>query len=221
MKKLIFTSLLHFLCITLAFAQVVAVENSEGNIVYPQLDNPLTIVAAETSCEQLWVSTNNGNIKKNRRTCRYELRPKEVGTASIFVSKVEGLDTILLSEKKFKVLPWPQHQAEIGGKKNNVMTMGEFKAQMGVSIPIQGFRVDGIIPVNSFRVRIIRRGIVIAEAINEGGKFEKKTYLKLNRMMSNDKIIFDEIMTTMPGSKEETEAKGFEITIKDKPKSKH
>ena len=38
--------------------------------------------------------------------------------------------------------------------------------------------------------------------------------------MSNDKIIFVKIMTTMPGSKEETEAKGFEITIKDKPKSK-
>jgi len=85
------------------FGQNVAVENQKLNIAYPLISNPLNIVVEGIACDKIFVLTDNGKVE-SYKNCSYSFIPHEVGTASIFIHKIENGDTIQIEERKYGVL---------------------------------------------------------------------------------------------------------------------
>jgi len=50
--------------------------------------------------------TDNGKVE-SYKNCSYSFIPHEVGTASIFIHKIENGDTIQIEERKYGVKRWP------------------------------------------------------------------------------------------------------------------
>ena len=196
-----------------SFSQNVAIENHKQNIVYPYLDNPMTILVEEIPCNEIFVSTNNGEIKSNGN-CEYIFSPHEIGKASIFIHKIEKGDTVQIKERKYRVKRWPIPEARIGNKSSGKMGLGEFKVQQGVSVPISGFDMSGRHRLDSFRFRIIRDKDLLGEAMNMGGKFEQKTRGLILKVKRGDRIIVDKIKVFLPGSTERIELADIDIEIK-------
>jgi hypothetical protein len=89
MRQKIFLLLLFFqVGMADSFSQNVAIENLRQNIAYPYIYNPMNIIVEEIPCDEIFVSTNNGEIK-SRGNCKYVFIPHEVGIASVFIHKME------------------------------------------------------------------------------------------------------------------------------------
>lgn len=196
-----------------SFSQNVAIENHKQNIVYPYLDNPMNIIVEGIPCDEIFVSTNNGEMK-SKGSCQYIFHPREVGVASIFIHRVEQGDTIQIKERKYRVKRWPKPEARLGRKNSGRLKLGELKTQMGIIVPIENFDIDAHCKVISFQLQIIRGKDLIAEVANFGGKFEEKNKNLLLKVEKGDRIIVDEIIVLMPGSKDKIELEDIDIIIK-------
>ncbi|MFK7771774.1 MAG: GldM family protein [Saprospiraceae bacterium] len=195
------------------FSQNVAIENLKQNIAYPYLDNPMNIIVEGIPCEEIFVSTDNGEVK-SKRNCQYIFHPHEVGVASIFIHMIEKGDTIQIKERKYRVKRWPKPVASLSGNKSGKLGIGEFKAQLGISARIENFDIDARCKVISFELQIIRGKNLIREVINNGGRFEEKTKKIIFKVEKGDRIILDKIMVLMPGSKDKIELDDIDIIIK-------
>lgn len=208
----IFTTLLIlFLCTTMGFSQTIAIENDKQNFAYHGLYAYLTIVVEGIPCDQIMVTTDNGTMEY-RGNCSYEYRSQQVGVASIFINKIDGKDTILIGERKYRIKPWPIQDPEIGGRTSGTMGLGQFKAQEGILVPI-GLDVQGLTVIKCFRMLIIRNCEVISSVINYGNRFEEKTRLEIDKIQVNDKVIFDQIEVKYPGNESPVTAKTLVIEI--------
>ena len=187
-----------FLCTTMGFSQTIAIENIKQNVAYPGLENPLSIVAEGIPCDQVAVVTNNGTMKYEG-DCHYVFIPHRVGEASIVIFKINGKDSVQLSERRYRIKPWPVPEAVIGGKKSGTMNSGQFKAQDGINVPLSGFDISGKHAVQSFRMQIVKKGEVVASVVNNGARFEEKTRAQIDKIQVNDQVIFDQIKVKMPG----------------------
>lgn len=195
------------------FSQKVAMDNFKPNIVYPFVENPMTVIVEEIPCDQIYVSTSNGEIKQ-RGNCEYGFYPHEVGIASIFIYKIETGDTIQIKERKYRVKRWPRPKARFSGHGSGKMKLGEFKTQQEVSVPIISFDMCGNHKFDSFRFRIIRDENLIGEVINKGARYEQKTKDLILKVQKKDIIIVDEIKVLLPGSKGKVELDEIEIVLK-------
>ena len=184
------------------FSQNVAIENLKQNIAYPYLDNPMNIIVEGIPCDEIIVSTDNGEVK-SKGNCKYIFHPHEVGVASIFIHRVEQGDTIQIKERKYRIKPWPIPDASLSGNGSGKMGYGEFKAQQGVSAPSVGFDINARFPIKSFRMQIIKRDGSILSVQNQGGRFEIEAKNLILNIERGDKVLFDKIKILMPGVKVE------------------
>jgi signal peptidase I len=214
MRQKIFLLLLFFQCgVVDSFSQNVAIDNLRQNIAYPYIYNSMNIIVEETPCDEIFVSTNNGEMK-SKGNCKYVFIPHEVGIAFIFIHKIEKGDTIQIKERKYRVKRWPIPEARLSGNGSGRMGLGEFKAQGGVSVPISDFDISGNHKFDSFRFRIIRDKDLVGEVINKEARYEQKTKDLISRVEKGDRIIFDKIKVLLPGSKEKVELGELIIEIK-------
>lgn len=196
------------------FGQNVAVENQKLNIAYPLISNPLNIVVEGIACDKIFVLTDNGKVE-SYKNCSYSFIPHEVGTASIFIHKIENGDTIQIEERKYGVKRWPIPKATFSyQRKSGKIGLGELKAHQGVSVPFTDFDISGRHEFDSFRFRVIRDKDLIGEVINQGARFGKKTKGLILKLQKGDIIIVDEIKVLLPGSKEKVELDELILEIK-------
>jgi hypothetical protein len=74
-----------FVLMTLScLAQKVAVSTDRNNLLYLEVDNPLTIAVENKSCKEIIVTTDNGIITGQNGS--YNCKPKSIGLANIIVS---------------------------------------------------------------------------------------------------------------------------------------
>lgn len=199
--------------ISKSYTQMVAIENLKQNIAYPNLDHPMNIIVEEIPCDEVFVSTNNGDIK-SEGNCEYVFNPSEVGVASIFIHKIEKGDTVLIEERKYRIKRWPRTNARIGRINSGKMELAEFKIQRGVIAPVENFDIDANYKVISYRLHIIRGNDLVGEAFNKGGKFEDKTKNLILLAERGDRIIVDEIKILTPGSRLKMELDEIDIVLK-------
>lgn len=201
MKTSIFIPLL-FLAFNQLSAQELAVENMRSNEAFPLLDNRLKIIVQGVPCEKIVATTDNGKITQDG--CIYNLQPDRIGIAIIFIKKVEGKDTILLEQRKFRVKPWPRpSKARLGGKLGaGQLRVAELKSQMGIAVPIEGTDICGNYTMVGYTIRLIRKNELIGKSDNKSGRFSDASQSLINSVQPGDKVIFENIFIMMPGEKE-------------------
>lgn len=109
---------------------------------------------------------------------------------------------------------WPTSKARIERINSGKIGLGEFRAQRGISVPVENFDIDANYKVISYRLQIVREKELIREVVNMGGRFEEKAKKIILKAKSGDRIIVDEIKIVTPGSKVTIELDDIDIMVK-------
>lgn len=88
-----------------AHGQKVAVENQRYHLTFPGINTPLMIVANEIPCDQLVITTDNGEIT-NEGNCQFNYIAKTVGPAHIRILRVTKGDSVHVAERNYQIIPW-------------------------------------------------------------------------------------------------------------------
>lgn len=212
-NKFLLTSLF-LLFYSLSFTQIVAIDNLKNNVVYISILNPLNIVVEGIPCEDIFVSTNNGKIE-NEKGCHYNFMPTEIGTALLSVHQKIGKDTILLSERRYRVKPWPMSKPMLGRTHRGKMKLGELKAQYGVLAHVINLDISAKVHIKSYNVKLIRNDEVFNEAINLGARFQEETKILIDEIQVSDVLLIEDILVQLPGFKEPVELDYIKIEVKE------
>lgn len=185
------------------FCQNITIENHYQRAkVYVAIDNPLSIVVENVACDALFVSTDNGEII-SKGAGHYDFRPDSVGIAELSIFQINGEDTILLENRKYRVQGLSAN-AKVGGLTRGNMNIGQLKAQEGMVAHLIGFPIDAHFTIQSFTTQIYRHQELVVAIENEGGKFEPEVKFVLENIQLGDKVVFTNIMVLMPGLKHST-----------------
>ena len=95
----------------------VVIANESENILYKDLDNPLKALVEKNSKESVFLSTDNGEIKRYGKNEEFVIRPVQTGITKITVYKVSKTDTVAMGVKVFRTIEVPLPVAYMGGKK--------------------------------------------------------------------------------------------------------
>lgn len=175
-------------------SQRVAVENEHWNTGIVGLNIPLTIVAEGVPCNDLWVSTQTGSIRKTG-PCGYVFNGGLVGTHVIQIFR----DTVLLDQKLLRLQRWPDPSVRLGYKKSGPIGLGEFKAQRGLIAWIDHLDMDAKGQVVQFQVQLIRHREAYYVQKNIGGRFEESVTKAFGQLEPGDQVHFSKIRVRMPG----------------------
>lgn len=197
----------------LVSAQVVSTEFSRINVAYISMKNPITIVVEGVPCQEIYATTNNGQLKKYSN-CSFGYVPSKVGQGSIFIYRKTGSDSVSIKEQLVRIKRIPDQKAYIGRINKGSMPIGELRAQNGVSVPIESFDIDANLNVRSYRLSLFRRGEMMATCINEGNRFGSAAHTILDIAAVGDKVLIEEIFIQYPGERVARMSEDIIVTIK-------
>ena len=100
MKKAFLIFISFFFISIFSFGQIVAVSADRNNILYLDMDNPITIAAENSTSQSLVVNIDNGEISGQNGL--YNCRPKSIGPAIITVSIKQDGKLKLIATKTFR-----------------------------------------------------------------------------------------------------------------------
>lgn len=210
--------IISILYINLCIAQTVSLElvgiENYRQPVYLYMDNRLTIVIENESCDDIYAETDNGTIEKSKYAdCKYILHPKKMHRASISIHKISGSDTIFLEERKLQVKPLP-FTALLG--RNHLKKHYPKEELLNSRLRVEALNtgLSARLKIKSFCLAIIRDCEVIHKI--EFGKMSEEIWEKVLAYLSKtnvgDKVIFDGIKYDYFGY--ELEANSIEIEVK-------
>lgn len=174
-----------------ANAQQFSVSADKMNIAYIGIDNPLTIVADNCSCTNLFAITKNGELIK-KDSCRFIYRPVREGDAMITVQKKQNGKLITIAQKEMKAKYIPNPRASIGGKSEGSFPLDQFKLQQGIIISFDhNFEMDLKFAIVSFRIIILyKNGVQYSEDI-VGNRFLTSTIDQFKNLKAGDKVLIE------------------------------
>jgi hypothetical protein len=212
MKKLIlilFTTILY----NTTFSQKVVISVFHQNCLIANLDNALEIIAENVPFDSLVVKTNNGQLVKGINF--YSIRPKELGNAKISVFKIKNRDTILISEKYFKVINLERYTyASIADKHDgDTISKGLLLAQKIINSIIVDLDIDLHAPVSNYRIIMLHNDSLIFTKQFESNKIEPELLEKFQLLQTGDVIYFVDILCLTPDNKK-MKIKPVKLTIK-------
>ena len=180
-------------------AQNVAFAPDKNNICYLGVDNPLTIVAENCSCNQLVLKSDNGTIKG--KSCQYIYHPKNIGKVLIQAYKKQEKKLIEIGVTEFRVKRVPDPVFKIGpvgghdGDVNSIFLCTTKYARAD----LENFDFDARFKIDSFRVVIISTDSSSSNAfINHGSLINDEIHSAFVKLKIGDKIIFDNIKVKGP-----------------------
>jgi gliding motility-associated protein GldM len=201
MKKLLFITLLIF-NISFSFGQVISVYPNKLNVVYSNIANPLTIVIENMKCNTFSVYTDNGIIKKEDYDCSYVIIPEKAGQAKIYITKINGTDTIVLGEQILRVKRLPSPIPRIGGKYGGPISSKELLEPNTIKSELENLYIDISYKVLRYKVEIIRKNKTIFTQNVKGEEFTEEMKTKFLKLKKNDTVYFYEIIVNMHDNKE-------------------
>jgi len=177
-KALLIYQLLLFSFI-FSFGQKVAVSADKNNILYLEVDNPLTIAVENTSCKELVVKTDNGEITGQNGS--YAIRPKSIGIANISISIKQNGKLRHIAKRTFRVKYFTDEsnvEFYIGNCSDNcTISKSLLENQHFVRAVVVKSDMDARLPIDSFGVEIFSHDTVkmkhnIGDEINQDLKSE-------------------------------------------------
>jgi len=181
------------------FGQKSCVSSSKQTFVYVGVPNSISIFVKGYTCESLFVTVDNGIVKKSNQSCIYDVIPSAVGNVHFsFVSK-SSKKQVGQAELSAKKLPKPV--AMVAFKNGGAISKGEFSNQVGISAVLQNFDFDVKYSIERFTIIDIRSGKVVFIDSCKSTKFSNELRDRLKRMIEkDDKVIFCNILCNSPDS---------------------
>lgn len=187
-----------------SFCQV-AVELSKMNVVYAGVDNPVRIVVNDVPDSCLLVVPSRGKVVRSRDTpglydWNIGLRDTAVVSLTLFDStKNERIGTYFFRCKRL-----PEPVARLSAThRSKAMHRGEFCAQAGVAMILEGFDFDARVEVVHYEVVIFSKkygSTWIGK--NTGARFNPSVSEHINSVVPGDWALFRKIAYRMPGAAE-------------------
>lgn len=199
MKASVIILLLCFAAIQ-GFCQVTAVSPIGENNIYLGIDNAIVVVVENNPCGYIFIKTDNGQIKGEN--CQYYIHPERLGTATIDVMLISKNDTNVIDRKYLRVRNIPDPIVKIADKKHGLISKNELIVQLGISASFEYFDIQVHISIKSWKMVIIRGHNSIFLQENIGAKFSKEIIEGLSLIQSFDKVLFYDIITVLPDSRE-------------------
>ncbi len=176
----------------------VTVSADKMNVMYIGVPNPISVVAAGISSNDLRVSGSGGGINLTRTgTGKYTATVSEQGTANVTVSG-GGLSPTSFD---FRVKRIPDPVAKLGGESSGDIGNGTFKAQRGVIAELQNFDFDARCEIVGFELVHAPPRKDPVPVSNPGATFNQATRNLVNQAAPGHRYYFNNVRAKCPGDK--------------------
>lgn len=166
------------------------------NVFYAGLDNPVSILVRGVPENEVRITTSENLTIKKETGLSYTVRAGTPGEGSITLSG--GRLKPVTFQYRVKRIPDPVPL--LGAARGScLLGNGEFKAQGGIAAVWENLDIEARCDMVSYRVVHLRKNVLMAEATNNGARFEPEVRAIVDEARSGDVYIFDEIKTRCPG----------------------
>lgn len=172
----------------------VTVSADKMNVFYIGVDNPVSVVAAGISSNDLKVSPNGISLNKTGKG-KYNATASRPGNATITVSG----GGLAATKFEFRVKPIPDPIARLGNKDSGALGTGEFKAQGGVAAWLDNFDFDAKCQIEGFIMTRVAKRQDPVDAPNRGPRFSGQAERLKNMASPGDIYYFENIKARCPG----------------------
>jgi gliding motility-associated protein GldM len=163
-------------------------------VLYIGLDNELAVTGGSVGDEKVNVSINNGSLRKIGPG-RYVSSPSSPGNAVVTVN-ADGKS----SQFTFRVKTVPDPVAMVGKSKGGIMSVSEFKAQLGVRADLENFVFEGVqFTVTSFTLYCTGAGFPDPQYRTVNGNSFDAVRDIINKCKPGTTVTLDEIRVSGPG----------------------
>ena len=204
MKNAVVLLLLSFLQLS-AHGQVVAIADSEQNVLYVGIDNPLTIAVPGISPDLIVVSTNNGTISKDEHLSKghYDVWPQHPGSATIYIKEITPTPRgkVILDSIRFVVRRIASPTPMLCGRTNGKIEKSLLCVQIAPYAILDGFDFDAKFQILAFTTIVIRNNDVIFSkrvVDYKGARFDTETKDFFKTVRDNDEVIIKDVIVTAP-----------------------
>ena len=190
--KFICSILFLSLCFVSAVGQRFSIAADKMNVLYADVDNPLTIAVENFPSNSIIVKTDNGTISGSQGS--YVFRSNQIGKADITLYKKVNGKLKQIGKSSFRVKLIPDPIAKVGPSAGGKIQKIILKSQQYIRADYAGIDIDINIPIDSFTVTIIRGDSCISKELkNYTNKFSKELTDALAEIKQSDIVIFKDI----------------------------
>jgi len=193
-----------------SYSQDYILSLTNQNIAYVGLDNPLEVMVKETSCNDFFLSTNNGKI--NGEDCKYMYRPDTTGHSSVCFYKKHIEDTVKLGCKNIRVKEIPDPIIEICGKTGGKLDKTVLKRAFSINARMDGLEIDLPIRILNYSILMLRDKKVITLKELSESRNDKDVMEILGDLKKGDVLMFFDI-TVKVGQKDKIKLRPLEFDI--------
>lgn len=172
----------------------VTVSADKMNVFYIGVDNPVSVVAAGISSNDLKVSPSGISLNKTGKG-KYNATASRPGNATITVSG----GGLAATKFEFRVKRIPDPIARLGNKDSGSLGTGEFKAQGGVAAWLDNFDFDAKCKIEGFIMTRVAKRSDPVDAPNRGARFSGQAERLKNMATPGDIYYFENIKARCPG----------------------
>ena len=174
----------------------VTVSADKMNVMYIGVENPISVVAAGISSNELRVSGSGGGINLTRTgNGKYTATVSQQGTANVTVSG-GGLSP---TSFEFRVKRIPDPVAKLGGESSGDIGNGTFKAQRDVIAELVNFDFDARCEIAGFELVYAPRRQDPVPVTNGGATFNQQARALVNQAKPGDAFYFNNVRAKCPG----------------------
>ncbi len=164
------------------------------NVVYQDVENPVTISAGSGGKEKMSVSFSNGSIKPIGGD-RFMIVPTTLGTGKVSIT-VNGKTTPF--EVRCKQLPNPV--VMVGGKTSGAIPAAAFKSQGGMIATLKDSEFNFPYAIESYKIGARNPSGIYQEVVIDGPRWSAAQAL-INSQPPGSVVYFDNIKVKGPGGK--------------------
>lgn len=176
----------------------VTVSADKMNVFYIGVENPVSVVAAGVSSNDLRVTGSGGGLSLKRAgNGKYTATVSQPGEAKISVSG-GGLTPTSFD---FRVKRIPDPVARLSKSSGGEMGNGEFKAQQGVGAFLDNFDFDARCDIQGYNLVYVPKRQDPVESVNPGARYNAKSRRLVNQAKPGDIYYFENVKARCPGDR--------------------
>jgi hypothetical protein len=178
----------------------VVIAASDQNILTEILENRLTVLIENTSSKAIYLTTDNGTIKRDETGC-FIITPHHVGPATINVYKVRKKDTTKVGSQFFRVHRLPDPLVVINGKTGGKISKKELINAGGLIAKLTCCGFDAPLLIKEYSLLAITDSSLIGIKKNSGSRFTDRSFQILHQLKRGDKLLVTNLIVQFPSEK--------------------
>ncbi|NJN76930.1 MAG: hypothetical protein HC803_00225 [Saprospiraceae bacterium] len=102
-------------------------------------------------------------------------------------------------KQNYRVKRVPDPVIRLRTHDSGTLSLGEFKAQEGLSVFLDNFDFDASCEIVGFTMVFVRKNSDVFDVVNKGESFNENTRKRMNEVQIGDTIYFEKIRCRCPG----------------------